>query len=58
MRVNLKNHNVIIQKRFEPGQTNTPLREIALETGEVVYVQQFKIPDTHQEEVEKHFPNG
>ncbi len=30
------------------------MHEIALKTQEPIYVKQFKIPDSHRQEVEKH----
>ena len=50
----LKNHEVISAHKYDLGRTETLLHEISLKTEEPVYVKQFKIPDAHREEVEKH----
>ena len=50
----LKNHECISQHKFDLGRTKTLLREILLKSEEPVYVKQFRIPDAHREEVEKH----
>ncbi len=50
----LKNHEAISQDKFNLGRTDTLMHEIALKTSEPVYVKQFKIPDAHRQEVEKH----
>jgi hypothetical protein len=48
----LKNQDIVSLNKFDLGQTNT--HEIALKTKEPVYIQQFKIADTHQCKVERH----
>jgi hypothetical protein len=53
-RVILKNHAVISRHKFDLGRTETLLHEISLKTDEPIYVKQFKIPDAHRLEVEKH----
>ena len=54
LNVLLKNHEAISQDKFDLGRTDTLMHEIALKTSEPVYVKQFKIPDAHRQEVEKH----
>ena len=54
MQVVLKNHECVSLSKFDLGRTETLLHEISLKTEEPVYVKQFKIPDAHREEVEKH----
>ena len=54
LNVLLKNHEAISQNKFDLGRTDTLMHEIALKTSEPVYVKQFKIPDAHRQEVEKH----
>lgn len=50
----LKYHEAISQHKFDLGRTETLMHEISLKTDEPVYVKQFKIPDAHRAEVEKH----
>ena len=50
----LKNHECISRHKFDLGRTETLLHEISLKSEEPVYVKQFRIPDAHREEVEKH----
>jgi len=50
----LKHHEAVSRDRFDLGRTKTLMHEISLKTDEPVYVKQFKIPDAHQEEVERH----
>ena len=38
----------------DSGRTDTLMHEIALKTEEPIYVKQFKIPDAHRKEVERH----
>ena len=52
--VMLKNHECISRHKFDLGRTETLLQEISLKSEEPVYVKQFRIPDAHREEVEKH----
>jgi hypothetical protein len=54
LKVILKNHEAVSQKKFDLGRTDTLMHEIALKTQEPIYVKQFKIPDAHCQEVEKH----
>jgi hypothetical protein len=49
-----KHHEAISQNKFDLGRTGTLMHEIALKTQEPIYVKQFKIPDAHRQEVEKH----
>ena len=49
-----KHHEAISQNKFDLGRTDTLMHEIALKTQEPIYVKQFKIPDAHRQEVEKH----
>ena len=50
----LQNHECISHHKFDLGGTETLLHEISLKTDELIYVKQFRIPDAHREEVEKH----
>ena len=50
----LQNHECISRHKFDLGRTETLLHEISLKTDEPIYVKQFRIPDAHREEVEKH----
>jgi hypothetical protein len=54
LKVLLKNHEAVSQNKFDLGQTDTLMHEIALKTSEPIYVKQFKIPDAHRQEVERH----
>ena len=49
-----KHHAAISQNKFDLGRTDTLMHKIALKTQEPIYVKQFKIPDAHRQEVEKH----
>ncbi len=50
----LKHHEAISQDKFDLGRTDTLMHEIALKTTEPIYIKQFKIPDSHHQEVKKH----
>ncbi len=50
----LQNHEAVSQNKFDLGRTDTLMHEIALKTEEPIYVKQFKIPDAHRKEVERH----
>ncbi len=50
----LQHHEAISQDKFDLGRTDTLMHKIALRTAEPIYVKQFKIPDAHCKEVEKH----
>ena len=50
----LKYHEAISQDKFDLGRSETLMHDIALKSEEPVYVKQFKIPDAHREEVERH----
>ncbi len=52
LKVILKNHEAVSQKKFDLGRTDTLMHEIVLKTPEPIYVKQFKIPDAHRQEVE------
>ncbi len=54
LQILLQNHEAVSQDKFDLGRTDTLMHEIALKTEEPIYVKQFKIPDTHQKEVERH----
>ena len=54
LQVLLKFHEAISEDRFDLGRFRTDLHEITLKTEEPIFVKQFKIPDAHMEEVEKH----
>ncbi len=54
LEVLLPNHEAISQDKFDLGCTDTLMHEIALKTQEPIYVKQFKIPDAHHKEVERH----
>jgi hypothetical protein len=48
----LKHHEAISRDKFDLGRTDTLMHEIALKTTKPIYVNQFKIPDAHHQEVE------
>ncbi len=50
----LHHHEAISQDKFDLGRTDTLMHEIALKTQEPIYVKQFKIPDAHHTELERH----
>ena len=50
----LKNHEVISAHKYDLGQAKSFMHDISLKSEEPIYVKQFKIPDAHREEVEKH----
>ena len=50
----LQNHEAVSQDKFNLGRTDTLMHEIALKTEEPIYIKQFRIPDAHQKEVERH----
>ena len=50
----VKNHMAISQHKFDLGRASTLMHDIELRTNEPVYVKQFKIPDAHRQEVERH----
>ena len=50
----LKYHEAISQHKFYLRRSETLLHIIALKSEEPIYVKQFKIPDAHREEVERH----
>ena len=50
----LKHHDVFSRDKYDLGRAKTLMHEIALKSEEPVYIKQFKIPDAHREEVEKH----
>jgi tetrahydrodipicolinate N-succinyltransferase len=50
----LHNHEAVCQDKFNLGRTDTLLHKIALKTDETIYIKQFRIPDAHQKEVERH----
>ena len=50
----LKYHEAVSQHKFDLGRANTLMHEITLKTKEPIYVKQFKIPEAHQQEVERH----
>ena len=50
----LKHHKAFSANKYHLGRATTLLHEIELKTPEPVYIKQFKIPDAHREEVEKH----
>ena len=49
-----QHHEAISQHKFDLGHANTLMHEITLKTNEPIDVKQFKIPEAHREEVEKH----
>jgi hypothetical protein len=49
----LTNHDITGTNKFDLGKTDTLLHEISLKT-EYVYIKQFKIPDAHCQDVERH----
>jgi hypothetical protein len=54
LKVILKNHKAVSENKFDLGRTDTLIHEIALKTSEPIYVKQFKIPDVHRQEVNRH----
>jgi hypothetical protein len=54
LQVILKNHEAVSQNKFDLGSTDTLMHEIVLKMPEPIYVKQFKIPDAHRQEVERH----
>ncbi len=54
LKVILKNHEAVSQNKFDLGHTDTLMHEIVLKTPEPIYIKQFKIPDAHRQEVERH----
>ena len=50
----LRHHDVFSENKYDLGRAKHFMHEIALRTEEPVYIKQFKIPDAHREEVEKH----
>ena len=54
LQVLLKFHKAISEDRFDLGRCRTDLHKITLKTDKPIFVKQFKILDTHMEEVEKH----
>ena len=50
----LKHHEAFSANKYDLGWSNTLRLEIDLRSQEPVYIKQFKIPDAHREEVEKH----
>ena len=50
----VRNHMAISQHKFDLGRASTLMHDIELRTNEPVYVKQFKIPDAHRQEVERH----
>ncbi len=50
----LCHHEAISQDKFDLGQTDTLMHEIALKTQEPIYVKQFKIPDAQHKDVKRH----
>jgi hypothetical protein len=58
LKVLLHNHEAIGQDKFDLGQTDTIMYEIALKSQEPIYVKQFKIPDAHIKEVKNTCLNG
>ena len=54
LQVLLDNHEAISTSKFDLGRSELLLHEISLKTKEPIFVKQFRIPDAHQAEVEKH----
>ena len=50
----MKNHDVFSFGKMDLGRASTLMHEITLKNEEPVYVKQFKIPEAHRTEVEKH----
>ena len=50
----IKNHEAISQHKFDLGRASTLMHDIDLRSNEPVYVKQFKIPEAHRQEVERH----
>jgi hypothetical protein len=49
-----KIHEAISEHKYNLGQTETLMHDISLKNEEPVYVTQFKSPEAHREQVEKH----
>ena len=54
LRLLVKNHQAVSQHKFDLGRASTLMHDIELKTNEPIYVKQFKIPEAHRQEVEKH----
>jgi len=54
LKVLLQHPEANSQDKFYPSRTDALMHEIALKMEEPIYVKQFKIPDAHHKEVEKH----
>ena len=50
----LKHHKAFSTNKYDLGRATTLLHEIELKMPKTVYIKQFKIPDVHRQEVEKH----
>ena len=50
----LDNHEAVSSSKFDLGRSETLLHDITLKSSEPVFVKQFRIPDAHQQEVERH----
>jgi hypothetical protein len=54
LKVLFKNHEAFSEHKYDLGQTETLIHDISQKSEEPVYVKQFKIPDAHREQIEKH----
>ena len=54
LRLLIKHHEAISQHKFDLGRASTLMHDIDLKTKEPIYVKQFKIPEAHRQEVERH----
>ena len=54
VQVLIDNHEAISESKHDLGRTDTLMHEITLKTNEPIYVKQFRIPEAHRIEVEKH----
>jgi hypothetical protein len=50
----MKNHDIFSFGKMDLGRASTLMHEITLKNEEPIYVKQFKIPEAHRTEVEKH----
>ena len=54
LKVLLDNHEAVSSNKFDLGRARLLTHDIALKSNEPIFVKQFRIPDAHQEEVERH----
>ena len=54
MKLLIEHHEVFSDTKYDLGRANTLMHDIELNDPSPAYVKQFKIPEAHQQEVEKH----